>query len=60
MPQFPLNIRDGDTLLRDPEGSEFPDLETARAEALAGARDVLGDEIKADQVRDRRKTRSPT
>jgi hypothetical protein len=54
MPPFLLNIRDGDTLLRDPEGSEFPDLETARAEALAGARDVLGDEIKADQVRDGR------
>ena len=54
MPRFFLNIRDGDTLIRDPEGSEFPDLETARAEAMAGARDVLGDEIKHGQVQDKR------
>ena len=41
-------------MVRDPEGSEFADLKTARAEALAGARDLLGDELKNDQVQDSR------
>jgi hypothetical protein len=54
MPLFFLNVRDGASLIRDPEGSEFADLETARAEALAAARDVLGDELKNDQVQDNR------
>ena len=46
--------RDGEFLTRDPEGTEFADLETARAEALGAARDVLGDGIKNDQVQDNR------
>ncbi|SDD94550.1 DUF6894 family protein [Belnapia rosea] len=54
MPRFFLNIRDGDFLARDDEGLEFPDLEAARAEALAAARDVLGDAIQHDQVQDTR------
>ena len=54
MPTFFLNVRDGDYLTRDVEGTEFADLEAARAEALAAARDVLGDEMKNDQVQDTR------
>ena len=54
MPNFFLNVRDGDHLTRDVEGTEFADLAAARAEALAAARDVLGDEIKNDQVQDNR------
>jgi hypothetical protein len=41
-------------LVRDPEGSEFADLEAACAEALAGARDLIGDNLKNDQVQDNR------
>jgi len=54
MPQFFLNVRDGDHLTRDVEGIEAANLEAARAEALAAARDVLGDELKNDQVQDNR------
>lgn len=54
MPRFFLNIRDGDFLAEDPEGSVFADLDAARAEVLAGARDVLGDAIKNDRVQDPR------
>jgi hypothetical protein len=54
MPLFFLNVRDGASLVRDPEGSEFADLEAARAEALASARDLVGDNLKNDQVQDNR------
>jgi hypothetical protein len=54
MPLLFLNVRDGDFLVKDPEGTEFADLEAARAEALAAARDMLGDKIKSDRVQDSR------
>lgn len=46
MPLFYFNIRDGYDVDEDEEGVELPDLETARAEALATVeelRDQLGD-----------------
>ena len=54
MPRFFLNVRDGEFLARDPEGTEFADLEAACVEVLAAARDMLGDAIKNDQVQDNR------
>lgn len=54
MPRFFLNTRDGDFLMKDPEGTDFDGLDAARAEALAAARDFLGDSIKNDQVQDAR------
>jgi hypothetical protein len=54
MPRFFFNVRDGDFLGKDPEGVVFADLDAARAEALAAARDILGDAIKNDQVQDAR------
>lgn len=50
MPRYFLHIRDGATLLKDPDGSELPDLEAARAEALAAARQLLVELIRADKV----------
>ena len=41
MPHDDLRIRDGDVLIADPDGSDLPDRDAARAEALAGARDIL-------------------
>jgi len=38
-------MRDGDRLSEDTEGTELPDLETARAEAIAAAREILSDHI---------------
>ena len=50
MPRFYLHIRDGDRFLEDPDGSELPDLDAARAEAMASARELLADKIKAGEV----------
>ncbi len=47
MPRFHFHVRDGDSLLEDLEGAEFPDLDAARADAVAASRDVLAERIKA-------------
>jgi len=54
MPRFFLNVRDGDALTKDEEGTEFPNLEAARAEVIAAARQVLGDGLKDGKVQDNR------
>ena len=40
MPRY-LNVRQGQTLHRDPEGAEFVDLEQARREAVCSARELV-------------------
>jgi len=45
MPVFHLNIREGGVLRLDFEGQNFPSLEAARMEAVAGAREILADHI---------------
>jgi hypothetical protein len=45
MPRFFIHVPDGDALRADVEGAEFPDLEAARAQALAAARDRVVDEL---------------
>jgi hypothetical protein len=47
MARFYFHLRDGDKLVQDPEGSDLPDVEARRREALLAARDILGDAIKA-------------
>ena len=46
MPRYYLHIQQGDQLLQDPDGIECPNLEAARAEAVAGIRDILAEAIK--------------
>jgi hypothetical protein len=46
MPRYYLHIQQGDQLLRDTDGIECPNLEAARAEAVAGIRDILAAAIK--------------
>src|SRR5215210_2928039 len=41
MPQFYLDVLDGDRVIEDPEGIDFADRETAIAEVFAGARDLV-------------------
>jgi len=41
VPRFYLDIVDGDAVIEDPEGVEFPDLATALAEAELGARELV-------------------
>jgi hypothetical protein len=52
MPRFFFHMRDGDWLVEDPEGSELPDLEAARAKAADLARDYLAGRLGAGQALD--------
>lgn len=45
MPRFYLHFTRGGGLVEDPEGSDLPDLEAARQEALAAARDLWANAI---------------
>ena len=49
MPLFFLHIRQGDDLVKDLEGQEFPDLESARQDATAGAREILAERVRAGE-----------
>ncbi len=49
MPTFHFHIRDGNQLFEDPDGSELPNLEAARAEALA-AREAFAEMIKTGKA----------
>ncbi|MGF7163694.1 hypothetical protein FHS85_005364, partial [Rhodoligotrophos appendicifer] len=46
MPMFFFNIARGDVVVRDYEGSELADLEAAREEAIASARETMSDAIR--------------
>jgi hypothetical protein len=45
MPRFYFNYRNGSTIAQDPEGTELPGLEDARAMALESARELIGTAI---------------
>jgi hypothetical protein len=45
-----LNIRRGDEVIHDLEGSELPDLDAARAEAIYGAREILAQNVRVGTV----------
>ena len=47
MPRFYLHIKDGSYLIRDEEGVDLPSAAHARAEALASARDLCANAIRA-------------
>jgi hypothetical protein len=46
MPRFYFNVRDGDSIIIDPEGIEVPGLRAAEDEARQAARDILADRVK--------------
>jgi hypothetical protein len=46
MPLYYLHIRDGAHLLLDPEGSNLPNLEAARTEAIEGARQLISEAVR--------------
>ena len=45
VPRFYFDVLDGDQVLPDPEGIDFADLDTAVAEAVQGARDLVASGI---------------
>ncbi len=52
MPRFFFDLVDYKAVVADPDGIELPDLETARARAVADAREIVQDG--ADRGEDRR------
>ena len=52
MPNFHFHTRRGGHRSGDPDGSDLPDLEAARAEALAAARQGIAERIRAGEVVD--------
>jgi hypothetical protein len=52
MPRYYFHIRSSAGLIRDPDGTELPDLAAALAEAERSARDLLADLLKAGDVVD--------
>ena len=47
MPHFYLHLRQGETLLRDPDGCQFGSLDEARAEAVLSARELMAARVLA-------------
>ncbi|MBX9457301.1 MAG: hypothetical protein KL863_15445 [Rhizobium sp.] len=49
MPRYYFNIRSSQGLIEDPDGTDLPDLDTARAEARQSARDLLASLLQAGE-----------
>jgi hypothetical protein len=47
MPHFYLHLRDGERLLKDPDGREYRSLDDARAEAVLSARELMAAKVLA-------------
>jgi hypothetical protein len=45
MPLYFFHIKEGDEVLHDEEGSDYPDLQAARGEAIEGIRQIVGDAV---------------
>ena len=52
MPRFYFIIRSSRELIRDPDGTELPDLAAARSEAERAARELLAELLKHGEVLD--------
>jgi hypothetical protein len=49
MPRFYFHLRSGRDIATDDDGTELPDLTAARQEALASAREIVADAVKASK-----------
>ncbi|GLS47061.1 hypothetical protein GCM10007884_50630 [Methylobacterium brachythecii] len=50
MPIYFLHLRRGNELIEDFDGSLLPDLDAAKAEAFAAAREMLAERVKAGKL----------
>ena len=50
MPRYFLHVRESAERIEDAEGSELPDLESARVAALEGARDINSEQVRSGEV----------
>jgi hypothetical protein len=51
MARFYFHLRSADELAQDDEGLELPDLAAAREQAIASAREIVADAIKAGKTK---------
>ena len=52
MARYFLHLRDGTEEVLDPEGVDYTDMEAVRRAVLAGARDVMANDLKSGGVLD--------
>lgn len=50
MPRYFFHVCNGNGFTQDEEGRELPDEAAARSAALAGARDIMAEEMRAGQL----------
>lgn len=50
MPRFYLHLRFGPDFVEDDEGYDLADVEAARAEAVAGVRSIISDEVRTGRI----------
>jgi len=50
MGRFYFHLQNGDQLLQDPEGTDLPDVDAARQEAILAAREILIGAIKTGKT----------
>jgi hypothetical protein len=55
MPRYFFNIRDDQGIVRDEEGMDLPDLQSAREEAQDSARELLAETVRSRQPIDHKR-----
>jgi hypothetical protein len=50
MPIYYFHIHDADEVVHDEEGSDHPDIESARAEAIQSAREIIANDAKGGRL----------
>jgi len=55
MTRYFFHIRDGETLIEDPDGEECQSVADARSEAILSARDLLAKRLKSGDILDGQK-----
>jgi hypothetical protein len=50
MPCFYFHLREGNHLIEDLDGSELPNLEAARAKAVAATREAIAEQLRTGQA----------
>jgi len=50
MSRFYLHVCNGNGFTEDEEGSDYPDIQAARAAAVAGLRDIMASELKRGEL----------
>jgi hypothetical protein len=55
MPRFFMHVREAERLVEDPDGSDLPDLDAACVAAVAAAREIAAERLRAGEPLDARR-----